>query len=223
MPPAHASKTRKNGNGDKDPARRGMGRAGAVDGEASAALRRRAGPGVSAACAGSTAGDGAARIPAAGACFENRESGNHDKDPIERGTGRAGAVHSEAAAGAQGAVGGGAGGARVQRAALAPWRAAIARARLVKRAVLAARRAARIAKHDKDPMERRPGGCLAGGAAGTAAATDVLGAGTTPNVMSPAQDGPGHGDGRALKVGGGPGIGEILQRPYGGRPATVKQ
>ena len=86
-----------------------------------------------------------------------------------------------------------------------------------------ARRAARIAKHDKDPMERRPGGCLAGGAAGTAAATDVLGAGTTPGVMLPAQDGSGHGDGRALKIGGGPGIGEILQRPYGGRPATVKR
>ena len=33
-------------------------------------------------------------------------------------------------------------------------------ARLVKRALPATRRAARIAKHHKDPVERRPGGCL---------------------------------------------------------------
>ena len=102
--------------------------------------------------------------------------------------------------------------ARAQRAALAPWRAAIAGARLVKRAVLAARRAARIEKHDKDPMRRRLGACLG---TGIAAAMDVPGQ----------QDGPGHGDGRTLEVGGGeagrgPGIGEIVQRPDGPGPGA---
>jgi hypothetical protein len=115
--------------------------------------------------------------------------------------------------------------ARVQRAALAPWRAAIAGARLVKRAVLAARRAARIEKRDKDPMRRRLGACLG---TGIAAAMDVMGSGTAPGAMLPGQqDGPGHGDGRTLVVGGGeaggePGIGEIVQRPYGaGRGAGM--
>jgi hypothetical protein len=113
--------------------------------------------------------------------------------------------------------------ARAERQALAPWQAVIVGARLVKRAVLAARRTARIEKHDKDPMDRRPGACLG---TGIAAAMDVPGAGTAPGAMVPGQqDGPGHGDGRTLEVGGGeagggPGIGEIVQRPYGPGPGA---
>jgi hypothetical protein len=87
-----------NGNHDKDPKKPGTGRAATVRGEASAVLCRRAGPGVFAACAGSTAGDGADRIHAAGARLENPQNGNHDKDPKKRGTGRAGAAHGEASA-----------------------------------------------------------------------------------------------------------------------------
>jgi hypothetical protein len=51
-------------------------------------------------------------------------------------------------------------------------RAAVAAARLAKREVLAARRAARMVKHDKDPMpmERLPGAGLGACAAGIAAA-----------------------------------------------------
>ena len=134
--------------------------------------------------------------------------------------------------------------ARVDRAALVPWRAAIAAAKLVKRAVLAARRAARTAEPDKDPMERRPGGCLGGRAAGIAAATGVVGA-AAAGVRLPGQghgpkrgdqpgqgntpgrdcglgleDAPAPGGGRTpevgrAEVGGGPGSGEFLQRPHG--------
>jgi len=68
--------------------------------------------------------------------------------------------------------------ARAERAALAPWRAVIAAARLAKREALAARRAARMGKHDKDPPvedpgERLPGAGLGARAAGIAAATEA--------------------------------------------------
>jgi hypothetical protein len=56
--------------------------------------------------------------------------------------------------------------ARADRAALVPWRAAIAGARLARREALAACRAARIENHDKDRMERLPGACLGGPAGG---------------------------------------------------------
>jgi len=44
--------------------------------------------------------DCAARIHAAGARLENPQNGNHDKDPMDRGMGRARAVHGEASGGA---------------------------------------------------------------------------------------------------------------------------
>jgi hypothetical protein len=74
--------------------------------------------------------------------------------------------------------------ARAERAALAPWRAAIAAARLAKREALAARRAARMGKHDKDPMPmgRLPGAGLGARAAGIAAATEAGGAGTAARM-----------------------------------------
>jgi hypothetical protein len=74
--------------------------------------------------------------------------------------------------------------ARAEQAALAPWRAAIAAARLAKREALAARRAARMGKHDKDPMplERLPGAGLGVRAAGIAAATETGGAGTAARM-----------------------------------------
>ncbi len=53
-----------------------------------------------------------------------------------------------------------------ERAALATRRAAIDGVRLGKRQALAARRAARITKYDKDPMDRLPGSCLERWAAG---------------------------------------------------------
>ncbi|HET6238330.1 MAG TPA: HGGxSTG domain-containing protein, partial [Acetobacteraceae bacterium] len=68
--------------------------------------------------------------------------------------------------------------ARADRAALVPWRTAIAAARLARREALAARRAARIENHDKDRMERLPGACLGGCAVGIAA--EVGGAETAP-------------------------------------------
>jgi hypothetical protein len=74
--------------------------------------------------------------------------------------------------------------ARAEQVALAPWRAVIAAARLAKREALAARRAARIGKHDKDPMpvERLPGAGLTARAAGIAAATGAGGAGTAARI-----------------------------------------
>jgi hypothetical protein len=42
--------------------------------------------------------------------------------------------------------------ARAEREALAPWKAAVARARLVKRLVMTRRRAERRAKRGQDPM-----------------------------------------------------------------------
>jgi hypothetical protein len=115
--------------------------------------------------------------------------------------------------------------ARAERAALAPWRAAIAAARLTKREALAARRAARMGKHDKDPMERLPGAGLGARAARIAAATEAGGAGgagTAAGVVS-ARQGSGPGDGRTVQAGrgaagGGHGIGEIVQRPCGSDP-----
>jgi len=56
--------------------------------------------------------------------------------------------------------------ARAERAPLAPWRAAIAAARLAKRGVMAARRAARIGKHDKDPGAKDPAARLPGAGLG---------------------------------------------------------
>jgi hypothetical protein len=74
--------------------------------------------------------------------------------------------------------------ARAEQAALAPWRAAIAAARLAKREALAARRAARMGKHDKDPMplERLPGAGLGVRAEGIAAAREAGGAGTAARM-----------------------------------------
>jgi hypothetical protein len=74
--------------------------------------------------------------------------------------------------------------ARAEQAALAPWRAAVAAARLAKREALAARRAARMGKHDKDPMpmERLPGTGLGARAAGIAAATEAGSAGTAARM-----------------------------------------
>jgi hypothetical protein len=91
MPPVHASKTLKMEIATKTLRSGGTGRAGAVRGEASAVLCRRAGPGVSAVCVGNAVGDDAGRIHAAGAHRENPQNGNRDKDPMKRGTGRAGA------------------------------------------------------------------------------------------------------------------------------------
>ena len=52
------------------------------------------------------------------------------------------------------------------RAALASWRAAIAAARLAKREALAARRAAGMGKHDKDPPDKDPAARLPGAGLG---------------------------------------------------------
>jgi len=85
--------------------------------------------------------------------------------------------------------------ARAERATLAPWRAVIAAARLAKREALAARRAAaggaaRMGKHDKDPMpmERLPGAGLGARAAGIAAATEAGGAGTAARMRKHDKD-----------------------------------
>jgi hypothetical protein len=56
--------------------------------------------------------------------------------------------------------------ARAERAALAPWRAAIAAARLTKREALTARRAAGSGKHDKDPRAKDPAARLPGAGLG---------------------------------------------------------
>jgi hypothetical protein len=92
--------------------------------------------------------------------------------------------------------------ARAEQAALAPWRAAIAAARLAKREALAARRAARMGKHDKDPMplERLPGAGLGVRAEGIAAAREAGGAGTAAGVAS-ARQVSGPGDGRTVEAG----------------------
>jgi hypothetical protein len=153
--------------------------------------------------AGGPALPGADGTAGADASLADRESGNHDKDPKERGTGqrragRAGAVRGEGAAALRGRAAELAA-ARAEPAALAPWRATIARARLARRQALAARRAGGIAKHDKDPMERPPGVCLLGRAARIAAA-QVGGAGTAPGVVLAKQAG-GPGDGRTLGSG----------------------
>ena len=75
--------------------------------------------------------------------------------------------------------------ARVERAALAPWRVAIVEAWLARRQALAARRAARFEKFDKDPMDHRPGAGFEGLAAGGAAATAAGG----PGMAQGAADG----------------------------------
>jgi hypothetical protein len=63
------------------------------------------------------------------------------------------------------------------RAALAPWRAVIATARLAKREALAARRAARIGKHDKDPRAKDPAARLPGAGLGAGGLGSVGGLG----------------------------------------------
>jgi hypothetical protein len=97
--------------------------------------------------------------------------------------------------------------ARAERQALAPWRAGIAQARLVKRAVLAGRRAARIAKCGEDPMEPR--------AVMPAVARDGTQVGVSAGMTLPERRG-----GRTVEVGRGAAgqkaaIGKIAQRPYG--------
>jgi hypothetical protein len=70
--------------------------------------------------------------------------------------------------------------ARAEGEALAPWKAAVARARLVKRLVMAGRRAARIAKREQDAMQRLAGGSGAkkeGVDAGPAPGMTVMGQG----------------------------------------------
>ena len=89
--------------------------------------------------------------------------------------------------------------ARAERAALAPWRAAIAGARLVKRAALAARRAARIAK-----CRQRPYGASAGAGTDSANRTEAVAA--VDAGLAPA--------GRGAAAGGEPGIDAIVQRPF---------
>ena len=124
--------------------------------------------------------------------------------------------------------------ARAERAALAPWRAALAAARLAKREVLAARRAARIGKHDKDPHDKGPGARLPGAglgarAAGIAAATGAGGAGTAARMGKHDKDPGGApagrwsrgslgrdcgGDGGGRRWDGGSN-GKTRQRPWG--------
>jgi hypothetical protein len=108
--------------------------------------------------------------------------------------------------------------ARAEQAALAPWRAAVAAARLAKREALAARRAARMGKHDKDPMpmERLPGTGLGARAAGIAAATEAGGAGTAAGVAS-ARQVSGPGDGRTVEVGRAAPVAKP-HAPVGARP-----
>ncbi len=93
------------------------------------------------------------------------ESENCDKDPKERGPGRAGPVRGEGAAGAVG-VGGGAGGTVDGAGRIGDAAGRDRRGGLAKRQALAARRAGRITKCDKDPRARLPGGSLERWAAG---------------------------------------------------------
>ena len=153
----------------------------------------------------------------------NPGSGNHDKDPEKlRELDARGRCAARARAAPRGRAAELAA-ARTDRAALVPWRAAIAAAKLARREALAARRVAQIENHDKDRMERLPGACLGGRAVGGAA--EVGGAGTAPGVALAGQV-RGPGDGRALPVGcgaagGGHGVGKIAQRPSGRAPEGV--
>ena len=126
---------------------------------------------------------------------------------------------------------------REEAATLAPWRTAIKRARLAKRGALAARRAARFEKFDKDPMEHPPGGVRGGQAVGGDGIAAVGGVGAAPagvrapvhpsravkvEISTKTQGGGGPGDSRAVAAGDGAawggrgiGIGEIVQGPCG--------
>jgi hypothetical protein len=82
--------------------------------------------------------------------------------------------------------------AHAEAAALAPWRAALARARMIKRLMNSQDRAARGAKLGQDAMQPRPpGACPGGGTVGPGGAT---GAGSDTNSMN---SGAGGGTARA--------------------------
>ena len=108
--------------------------------------------------------------------------------------------------------------ARAEAAALAPWKAGIAQARLAKRLVLAGRRAARIAKRRNDPMQGRAtcGGPAIGAVAQGPHAT-ANGAGTDAARWA-AQGAAGRAAmepaGRGAATGGGAAIGAVAQGPH---------
>jgi hypothetical protein len=87
--------------------------------------------------------------------------------------------------------------ARAKLAALAPWKAAIARARKIKRVMRLQDRAALIANRGQDPMKRLPEGACAGG--GSAAGAGVRKAGVSAGLPACARAGSagmsGTGDG----------------------------
>jgi hypothetical protein len=89
---------------------------------------------------------------------------------------------------------------------------------LLQRGAVAAGGAARMGKHDKDPMpmERLPGAGLGARAAGVAAATEAGGAGTAAGVVS-ARQGSGPGDGRTVEVGRAAPVAKP-HAPVGARP-----